>query len=53
MTNNDAEAMEKIIKAYNIPNDKINTSDIASTAKFVWEAADKYIGKADELNSKK
>lgn len=51
MTGNDADAMEKIIKAYNIPNDKINTSDIASSAKFVWAAADKYIERATELNS--
>ncbi len=53
MTGNDAVAVEKVIKTYNIPADKINPSDIGSSAKVVWEAADKYIERATKLNSKK
>ncbi len=53
MTGNEATAVEKVIKAYNIPADKIKLTDIASSAKIMWEAADKYIERATELNSKR
>ncbi|MCA1622544.1 MAG: hypothetical protein LC768_01465 [Acidobacteria bacterium] len=53
MTGNEAAAVEKAIKAYNIPANEINPSDIASSARYIWGAADKYIERATELNSKR